>query len=150
MNISPGPQNADGAVEIVTAESRLGAAVESAQKQSRVAVDLESNGFYHYPERVCLVQLAASEDIYLLDPIALDEVTPLGELLADDTVEKVFHSADYDIRSLDRDWGFRVRNLFDTSIAAAFVGSEKLGLAAVLKEYLNVDVIKDKIRQMNH
>ena len=144
MNISTGPQNADGAVEIVTAESRLGAAVESALKQSRVAIDLESNGFYHYPERVCLVQLAASEDIYLLDTIALDEVTPLGELLADDNVEKVFHSADYDIRSLDRDWRFRVRNLFDTSIAAAFVGSEKLGLAAVLKEYLNVDVIKDK------
>ena len=56
----------------------------------------------------------------------------------------IFHSADYDIRSMDRDWGFRVRGLFDTSIAAAFAGSERLGLAAVLKEYLDVEVNKDK------
>ena len=137
-------RNANGAVEIITAESRLGAAVESALKHSRVAIDLESNGFYHYPERVCLVQLATSDEIYLIDTLTLDGVTPLGELLADDTVEKIFHSADYDIRSFDRDWGFRVRNLFDTSIAAAFVGSEKRGLAAVLKEYLNLNVSKDK------
>ena len=37
-----------------------------------------------------------------------------------------------------------MRGLFDTSIAAAFVGSDKLGLAAVLNEYLDVEVNKDK------
>ena len=132
------------AVEVVTAGPRLAAVCDSAMRQPRVAVDLESNGFYRYPERVCLVQLATSEDVHIIDPLSIDDPAPLGKLLADPSVGKIFHSADYDIRSLDRDWGFRVRGLFDTSIAAAFVGSEKLGLAAVLKEYLDVDVDKNK------
>ena len=132
------------AVEVVTTGPRLAAVCDAAMRQPRVAVDLESNGFYRYPERVCLVQLATSDDVHVIDPLSIDDPAPLGRLLADPSVGKIFHSADYDIRSLDRDWGFRVRGLFDTSIAAAFVGSEKLGLAAVLKEYLDVDVDKDK------
>ena len=113
-------------------------------RQPRVAVDLESNGFFRYPERVCLVQLATKDAVHIIDPLSIDDPAPLGKLLADPSVGKIFHSADYDIRSLDRDWGFHIRGLFDTSIASAFVGSEKLGLAAVLKEYLDVDVDKDK------
>jgi ribonuclease D len=65
-------------------------------------------------------------------------------MLADASVEKVLHSADYDVRSLDRDWGFRIRNLFDTSIAAAFTGSTMLGLAAVVQDYLGVELDKNK------
>ena len=137
------PGSVDG-VEVVTTAPRLAAAVESAMRQPRVAVDLESNGFFRYPERVCLVQLATYEGVHIIDPLSIDDPAPLGRLLADPSVGKIFHSADYDIRSLDRDWGFHVRGLFDTSIAAAFAGSEKLGLAAVLKEYLDVDVDKDK------
>ena len=134
------------AAEIITTGPRLRAVVESALRQPRVAVDLESNGFHHYPERVCLVQLAVREAVYIIDPLPLstEDIAPLGGLLADAAVEKVFHSAGYDVRSLDRDWGFQVRGLFDTSIAAAFVGSERLGLAAVLKEHLDVEVAKDK------
>jgi ribonuclease D len=132
------------AVEVVTTGPRLAAVVESAMRQPRVAVDLESNGFFRYPERVCLVQLATQDNVYIIDPLSVEDPSPLGRLLADPSVGKIFHSADYDIRSLDRDWGFHVRGLFDTSIAAAFVGSEKLGLAAVLKEYLNVEVSKEK------
>ena len=137
----PVPGNA---VEIVTTGPRLAAVVESAMRQPRVAVDLESNGFYRYPERVCLVQLATQDNVYVIDPLSVEDPSPLARLLLDPSVGKVFHSADYDIRSLDRDWGFHVRGLFDTSIAAAFVGSEKLGLAAVLDEHLNVKVNKNK------
>ena len=71
-------------------------------------------------------------------------MSSLGGLLSDPSVEKVLHSADYDLRSLDRDWGFRIRSLFDTSVAAAFLGSTSLGLAAVLQEYLSVQVPKSR------
>jgi ribonuclease D len=133
-----------GVGETITTAPRLEAVVESASRHARVAVDLESNGFHRYPERVCLVQLAAGDAVYFIDPLSIEDVSPLGRLLADASVEKVFHSADYDIRSLGRDWGFRVRGLFDTSIAAAFTGSERLGLGAVLKEHVNVDIPKSK------
>ena len=121
-------------IEFVTEESRLAEVVDHISRAPRVAVDIESNGFFRYHERVCLVQLASAETAFVVDPLAIEDVRPLGNLFGDWSVEKVFHAADYDIRSLDRDWGFRVNNLFDTSIAAAFVGSEQLGLQSVVKE----------------
>ncbi len=129
---------------MVTTGPGLASAVESASGEACVAVDLESNGFYHYPERVCLVQLAIRDEVYIIDPLSVGDVSPLGELLANGAIEKVFHSADYDVRSLSREWGFGVRGLFDTGIAAAFAGSERLGLDAVLREYLGVEVVKEK------
>ena len=130
--------------ELVTEELRLAEVVYRISRQPRVAVDIESNGFFRYHERVCLVQLASAETAFLVDPLAIDNVRPLGDLLGDRSVEKVFHAADYDLRSLDKDWGFRVNNLFDTGIAAALVGSEQLGLQSVVKEYAGVELAKPR------
>ena len=116
----------------------------SAMKHPRVALDLESNGFHRYPERVCLIQLSVADEIYLIDPLAIEDMTPLGVLLSAPSVVKIFHSADYDIRSLDRDWGFRVSPLFDTSIGAAFRGHTRLGLAALIYEWFEVEIPKTK------
>ena len=118
--------------------------MSSASTESCVALDIESNGFHRYPERICLVQLAIGDDTFLIDPLALENIAPLGELMASSSVEKIFHAADYDVRSLDRDWHFHVSPLFDTSIAAAFVGHRSLGLASLLKECLGVDIPKSK------
>ena len=85
--------------------------------------------------------------MYIIDPLVIEDMSPLGRLMADGRVEKVMHSADYDIRSLDRDWGFHVAPLFDTSIASAFLGSARLGLAAVLKEHLGIELTKTKSMQ---
>ena len=134
-------------VEVVTSAAGLAEAVRRASDSPCVAVDLESNGFHRYPEHICLVQLAVDESVYIVDPLAIDDMGPLGQLLADDKVEKVMHSADYDLRSLDRDWGFHTAALFDTSIASAFLGSARLGLAAVLEEHLGVEVTKTKSMQ---
>ena len=151
MDVTAGPANGAGLEQIgrnpgerITTRARLEDVVESAQRQPRVGVDLESNNFHRYPDRVCLVQLATSGAVYIIDPLSIEDITPLGELLADAAVEKVFHSANSDLRLLDRDWKFPVRGLFDTSMAAAFVGSEKLGLAAVLAEHLGIEIDKSK------
>ncbi len=130
--------------ELVSAESRLADVVVRLSREQRVAVDLESNGFFRYRERVCLVQLAAAETAFLVDPLAIDDPQPLGRLLADPSVEKIFHAPDYDLRSLDRDWGFRVNNLFDTGIAAALAGSTRLGLQSVLMEHAGVELVKPR------
>ena len=137
-------QTGAGLGKRITTQAQLEEVVESVQRQARVAVDLESNNFHRYPERVCLVQLATFDAVYIIDPLSIGDMAPLGELLANAAVEKVFHSANSDLRLLDRDWKFPVRGLFDTSMAAAFLGSEKLGLAAVLAEYLGIEIDKNK------
>ena len=132
------------AASTVTTTERLAEVVRRASGSRVVGLDIESNGLHRYPERVCLVQLASEGSVFLIDPIAISDMSSLGGLLSDPSVEKVLHSADYDLRSLDRDWGFRIRSLFDTSVAAAFLGSTSLGLAAVLQEYLGVQVPKSR------
>ena len=130
--------------ELITDENRFRRVVERIAGEPRIGFDLESNGFFRYPERICLIQLSTSGSFYLIDPLAIDDMSPLGEVLANPGVETVLHSGDHDIRSLDRDWGFHVGNLFDTSIAAAFVGSERLGLASTLQDFLDVTIPKEK------
>jgi len=74
----------------------------------------------------------------------VEDMSPLGDVLSDASVTKILHSGDYDIRSLHRDYGFQFENVFDTSIAGGFLGSKRLGLDAILKEFLDVEVKKDK------
>ena len=131
-------------IELVETETHLAKVIDRALGAPRVAVDIESNGFFRYMERVCLVQLAVAETAYLVDTVAIKDVQPLGSLLRDRSVEKIFHAAQNDIPSLHRDWGFRVVNVFDTQIAAKFVGEERDGLESVAKKFAGVDLAKPR------
>ena len=130
--------------EVVADQAHFDRAIKRISRELRIGIDLESNGFFRYPEHICVVQISAADQIYLIDPLAIDEITLLAGILSDTNAEIILHAGDYDIRSLDRDWGFRVSNLFDTSIAAAFVGMERLGLMSVLKEALGIAIPKEK------
>ena len=110
----------------------------------RIGLDLESNGFFRYPERVCLLQVSAPSGAFVIDPLAVEDLSALGATLANPKVETILHSGSYDVVSLDRDWGFRLGSIFDTQIAAAFVGIRRLGLAPVLESVLGVSIPKEK------
>jgi ribonuclease D len=110
--------------------------------QPRVAVDTESNSLHAYREQVCLIQFSIPEKDYLVDPLVLDDLSPLGPLFANPHIEKIFHAAEYDIVCLSRDFGFKFANLFDTMQAARILGCEKVGLDAVLAERFDIKVNK--------
>ena len=117
------------------------------QKNEFVSFDLEANGLHRYPEKVCLLQFATDKNIYLVDPLIIEDISPLREIFVDDSIQKIIHASGYDIRCLDRDWGFRIKNIFDTSIAASFIGSNKLGLNSLLNEHLSLNLPENKIFQ---
>lgn len=117
------------------------------EKARILAIDLEGNGYFRYPEHICLIQLASEKQVILLDPLTLKDLTALGRLLENPNIVKIFHSCDWDLRSLDRDYGFRVRGLFDSSLAARFLGINEVGLGKVLKHFLGVDLDKSKSLQ---
>ncbi|MBF8267324.1 MAG: ribonuclease [Dehalococcoidia bacterium] len=131
-------------VQTVTSGDQLVAAVEAMHREPAIALDTESNSFFHYPEQLCLVQIATSRAVVIVDPLAFSEVLPLKGLLASPGVQKILHAADYDVRSLDRAWGFRVSNIYDTNLAARFAGMMQLGLAALAEELLGVKLNKEK------
>ena len=131
------------AVELLTTSGEVSDLARILFQECCIAIDTESNSRHRYPERVCLVQVATNSNVYLIDPLAVDDMKPIGEVLADETVVKVIQGAEYDIRCLDREWGFRVRNLFDTSIAARFVGMKQSGLSVLIETLLGVHIPKD-------
>ncbi len=106
-----------------------------------LAVDTESNSLYAYRERVCLIQFSTPKVDYLVDPLAIADLSSLGPIFADAHIEKVFHAAEYDVICLERDFGFKFDNLFDTMLASRILGKREVGLGAVLREgfgvYLN-------------
>ena len=130
--------------EVIADEAGFGRAMSEISRARRIGLDLESNGFFRYPEQVCLIQISTPRDVFVIDPLALEDMKPLGDVLAKKRIETVLHAGSHDVLSLHRDWDMRIENLFDTNIAAAFVGMSRLGLANVLEEELGVDIPKEK------
>ena len=129
-------------VEIVSQAAQLDAAVKAMLGSRDIALDTESNSLFRYPEQLCLIQIATRHKVYIIDTIVLKEITSLKEVFADASIIKIIHGADYDIRSLDRHYGFRIRNLYDTNIAARFAGLTRVGLAALIEDLLGVTITK--------
>jgi len=108
------------------------------EKYPRIAVDIEADSLYHYFEKVCLIQFSSASDTFILDPLAVKNLGALTALMANPKIEKVFHASGYDIFCLKRDYGFSFSKIFDTHIAAQFVGYEFLGLGTLLDKLLGI------------
>jgi ribonuclease D len=127
---------------LVTAREHLEEIIEELHGAGRLAADTESNGFYAYREKVCLLQISTPQVDYIIDPIAITDLSSLAPIMADPTVEKIFHAGEYDILCLKRDYGFAFENVFDTMIAERLLGVKELGLAAAIEKHFGVRLSK--------
>lgn len=107
-----------------------------------LAVDTEAASFHRHRDRVYLLQLTTPQETCLVDPLEVPGLPGFGELLADEGVEKIFHDADYDLRLLGHEFGFKASAVFDTRIAAQFLNEPGIGLAALLEKYFGVTLDK--------
>ena len=110
--------------------------------EKTIGVDLEADSMYHFKEKVCLIQMAAPGINVVIDPLIVKDLSPLKPIFNRPDVCKIFHGADYDVRSLYRDFDITINNLFDTELASRFLGYSETGLEAVLKN--KFDVALDK------
>lgn len=129
-------------VPILTTSAEIAAFAAGLAKEPVIAVDLEADSMHNYQEKVCLLQFTTPQTTLLIDPLAGGDLSPLGPVLANPAIRKIFHAADYDTRCLARDFGFEIRGLFDTMVACQFLGEEKVGLADVLAKYFGVTLDK--------
>jgi ribonuclease D len=129
-------------IELVQSPEQLARLASTLRSQPRIAVDTESNSMYAYTERVCLIQISTPKVDYLVDPLALADLSPLRPILANPRIEKVFHAAEYDLLCLKRDFEFHLRRVFDTRIAARTLGWKKTGLGDILQQEFAVTLDK--------
>lgn len=122
--------------------SDLQAMADRLREENRLAIDTESNSLHAFQEQVCLIQFSIPDTDYLVDPLAIKDLSPLSSLFSNPAIEKIFHAAEYDLLCLKRDFDFSVTNLFDTMQAARILGYPAVGLNNLLNEKFNVNLDK--------
>ena len=134
--------------QIITTTEDLQALMERAHKTDAVALDTEFVWERTYYPELGLIQLALSnEECFLIDPLAIDDLSPLGKLLADPAVVKIFHDAPQDLAILRTATKHDPQNIFDTRLAAGFSGlTSTLSLAALIELFLDIKLEKTQTR----
>jgi len=116
--------------------------VRALAEEPRLAVDTESNSLFAYQERVCLIQFSTPTVDYLVDPLALQDLTSLEALFSNPDQLKIFHASEYDLICLKRDYGFEVSPVFDTMMAARILGEAQVGLGNLLSLRFGIELNK--------
>lgn len=129
-------------LRLIQTQDELERLFQRLRTEPLLAVDTEAASFHRYKDRVYLLQLSSRQETAVVDPLSVASLAPLGDVLADANIEIVFHDADYDLRLLGHEYGFRGTNLFDTRIAAQLLNEPGVGLAALLEKYLGVRLDK--------
>ncbi len=129
-------------MRLIRTGAELAALAARLRAEPLLAVDTEAASFHRYLDRVYLLQISSREETAGVDPLATGGLGPIGELLADPAIEIVFHDADYDLRLLQREYGYTASHLFDTRIAAQLLNEPGVGLAALLEKYVGVRLDK--------
>ena len=81
------------------------------------------------------MQISDLEADYIVDPLKVEDLSPLKTLLEDPDIVIILHGGDYDVVSLKRDFDIHINNIFDTMIAGQFLGLPKIGLADLIGRY---------------
>src|SRR5215212_852927 len=110
--------------------------------QPRVAVDTESNSLHAYREQVCLIQFSTRQKDYVIDPLALDDLSALPPVFSNPKIEKIFHAAEYELICLRLDCGCQISHLFGTMHAARVLGYPFVGLDNLLAEKFHFEMDK--------
>ena len=138
MSGSPG-SNGPQYIDTTEAADRFLASIAGVRS---LALDTEGASFHRYVDRIYLLQLSTERRHAIIDPLKVESHPGLGALLESRDVEVVFHDADYDLRLLHQDYGWRVTNIFDTRVAAQLLGIKAFGLAALLEGFFGVRLDK--------
>jgi len=128
--------------QYINTQDGLSSTAAVLRSENCLAVDTEANSLFAYQEQVCLIQISTKDTDFIIDTLSLKDFSPLGEIFQNPGIEKIFHASEYDILIMHDDFGFEFRNLFDTMLAAQILGKKKLGLDALLEEYVGIKVNK--------
>jgi ribonuclease D len=129
----------------ITSTDQLKVFCENLQSAEILAVDTEFVRERTYFHLTGLIQVGSGEHFAAIDPILIDDLTPLLELLKDPTKIKIFHAARQDLEILVRLCGQVIPPVFDTQVAAALVGwGAQISFAKIVQKALGKKIYKSE------
>ncbi|HIG44461.1 MAG: ribonuclease D [bacterium] len=133
--------------EIVVSPSRLCEVVGLCREKNVVAIDTEFARFNTYFPIVGLIQLYDGDACYLIDPVQIEDISGLTNLIEDSSVTKIFHACSEDLEVFKHCLGVAPAPLFDTQIAAAMLGvGFSVSYQNLVEHYLGFHVPKEETR----
>ncbi len=115
----------------------------AAGKSSVLAIDTEFLREKTYYPNLCLLQLATDDDVAIIDPFAVDDLTVLSDIMLNSSVTKLFHAGSQDLAILYKEVGCLPEPIFDVQNAAALLGqSHQAGLASLVSHFLGINIKK--------
>ena len=127
----------------IATQENLAAFVERARSSSVLAIDTEFLREKTYYAKLCLLQMATDDEVVIVDPFEMDDLSVLASLLTDERIVKLFHAAGQDLEIILREVGVLPRPVFDTQIAAALLGhTQQIGYAALVHAECGVSLKK--------
>lgn len=128
---------------IVTKTSQLAAVCEKIDQAGRFALDLEFIPERTYAAELALIQVATDTDAFIIDPLAVRDLNPIWERIADPKLLKVLHAGDQDLEIVFNESGLVAQNVMDTQIAAGFIGfGYPVGYGKLLQQLLGISLSK--------
>lgn len=108
--------------------------------QKICAIDTEADSLHRYKESLCLIQFTVGKECVLIDPLTIEDLSPLDQYLRQATVW--MHGADYDMTMLKREFGHIPPTVFDTQIGARLLGVKQFGLGNLVEHYFDIVLSK--------
>ncbi len=134
-------------IEYIDTNEALEIACKRFSRSEFIAMDTEFIRQRTYFPILALIQLCDGKHVSIIDPVNIDDLSPLMNLLYDEHIEKVMHSARQDMEIFYHINGEPFNPVFDSQIASALMGyGEQIGYAALVKQLLNVELDKSQTR----
>ena len=127
----------------ISTSDELSAFCERIGNEPVIAVDTEFLRERTYYPKLCLVQVGTPTEIGAIDPILIEDLSPLAHIFADERVTKVFHACGQDLEVILDGMGVTCTSVFDTQVAAAFLGMrQQVSYASLVEVYAGVRLPK--------
>ena len=126
---------------LISSPGELAPLLAALDRAPEVSIDTEADNLFRYRTRVCLMQLFAAGEVFLLDLLADIPLEPLWERLRCKHI--IMHGSDYDLRLLYEEYGFVATSIFDTMLAAQLLNRPRFGLAPLLLDHFGVALSKE-------
>lgn len=124
---------------LINTEDMLKEAEIEWSNEKELGIDLEmENNLHHYGCYTSIVQISSRTKNWIVDILALSDLSPVVRVFENKNILKVFHDVSFDFRLLEIEFKCKPRNIFDTEKAAVYLNKESVGLASLLKDYFDV------------
>jgi ribonuclease D len=128
---------------IVTKTNQLQEICQKLDAAGRFAMDLEFIPERTYAAELCLIQVATDQEAFIIDPLAVRDLNPIWERMADPKLLKVLHAADQDLDIVFHESGLVPENVMDTQVAAGFIGfGYPIGYGKLLQQLVGITLSK--------